>query len=231
MQREPSLLSEQWRHHIPTMLSKLVIKVSSFEPTSKDRRPRAKRLVKGTVSLAVSSTFFARAVFRFNVTFLRLTYSALAYLLQIWVLPEGPKALSPVLCKLRLVDLVNMLRRMLILHGAPSLEELHIKFVRSDHLWRPGRTGSSRWINNVGFAWSSTVKITILYSDAMNTFISYILWRTKKSAVIEISSKYSKKTCFHNGGRFYKMPNLHMNKVHEGTWFLSPTWRHWFSRR
>ena len=63
---------------------------------------------------------------------LRCNLQVLFYLYQVWVLPECPKVLAPVLGKLRRMNLNNLPEEcdiswtMFLLEAAPSLEELCI---------------------------------------------------------------------------------------------------------
>lgn len=107
----------------------------------------------------------------------------LLLLFQIWVLPECPKLLAPVLGKLQIVNLVNLPEgcdiawTMFIIEAAPSLKELCIRLL--DH-WcndrqRNYEKANIEWRQSaVDFKHKNLVKLAIYGFQPDEIFVRYV---------------------------------------------------------
>uniref|UniRef100_A0A0A9C011 F-box domain-containing protein n=1 Tax=Arundo donax TaxID=35708 RepID=A0A0A9C011_ARUDO len=127
---------------------------------------------------------------------------------KIWVLPERPELLAPVLGKLRIVNLVNLPEgrdiswTMFVLEGAPSLKELCITVW--DHFWCNVVTNHKRsccgianveWQPSLDFKHKNLVKLTIYGFQPDKNFMRYVRRIMEFAVNMEEISLHDRKVC------------------------------------
>ncbi|VAI51661.1 unnamed protein product [Triticum turgidum subsp. durum] len=132
---------------------------------------------------------------------------------KVWVLPECPKVLAPVLGKLRRVNLNNLPEEcdiawtMFLLEAAPSLEELCITVwdhkcqlesqksysQKTDVNWEP---------SNPGFKHNNLSRLTIFGFQPNDNFMGYVSRVTEAVENIKEVSLYDRKVCKHCVDKF-----------------------------